>query len=72
MVINKKGGVMKKIRKIYYLFQGKKLVPQIKLSGKYLTRYGLEIGDKVEITLSQGEITIHKINNQERSQHYEP
>ena len=72
MVINKKGGVMKKIRKIYYLFQGKQLVPLIKLSGKYLTRYGLEIGDKVEVTLSQGEIIILKINNQERNQRYEP
>ena len=63
---------MKKISKIYYLFQGKQLVPQIKISGKYLSRYGLDIGDKVEITLSQGEISIHKINQQERTQHYEP
>ena len=70
---------MKKIRKIYYLFQGKQLVPQIKISGKYLSRYGLEIGDLVEITLSQGEISIHKLNlsadmadQQERTQHYEP
>jgi len=53
---------MKKIRKIYYLFQGKHPVPQIKISGKYLSRFGLDIGDKVEITLSQGEISIHKIN----------
>lgn len=58
---------MKKIRKIYYLFQGKGFVPLIKISGKYLSRYGLEIGDKVEITLSQGEVSIHKINQQERS-----
>jgi len=70
---------MKKISKIYYLFQGKQLVPQIKISGKYLSRYGLDIGDKVEITLSQGEISIHKLNlsednsdQQERTQHYEP
>lgn len=69
---------MKKIRKIYYLFQGKQFVPQIKISGKYLSRYGLEIGDKVEITLSQGEISIHKLNlsnnnsdQQERSHNYE-
>ena len=53
---------MKKISKIYYLFQGKQLVPQIKISGKYLSRYGLDIGDKVEITLAQGEISIHKLN----------
>ena len=58
---------MKKMRKIYYLFQGKGFVPVIKISGKYLSRYGLEIGDKVEITLSQGEVSIHKINQQERS-----
>lgn len=70
---------MKKIRKIYYLFQGKQLVPQIKISGKYLSRYGLEIGDKVEMSFSEGEISIHKINpsgnlmdQQERSHNYEP
>jgi len=69
---------MKKISKIYYLFQGKQLVPQIKISGKYLSRYGLDIGDKVEITLSQGEISIHKLNlsanmadQQERTHNYE-
>jgi hypothetical protein len=62
---------MKKYRKVYYLYQGKGLVPQIKISGKYLSRYGLEIGDKLEITFSQAEILIHKINREERS-HYEP
>ena len=65
---------MRKTRKVYYLFQGKKFVPLIKISGKYLSRYGLEIGDKLEITFSQGEILIHKLTNnpQERNQTYEP
>ena len=62
---------MTKTRKVYYLFQGKKFVPLIKISGKYLSRYGLEIGDKLEITFSQGEILIHKLNKEERI-HYEP
>ncbi len=53
---------MKKTRKIYYLHQGKGFVPYIKIAGQYLSRYGLEIGDKVEITLSQGEILIQKLN----------
>lgn len=53
---------MKKISKIYYLFQGKQLVPQIKISGKYLSRYGLDIGDKIEMSFSEGVISIHKLN----------
>ena len=62
---------MKKTRKVYYLYQGKGYVPYIKIAGKYLSRYGLEIGDKVEVTISQGEILIHKINREERSHNYE-
>ena len=58
---------MKKIRKIYYLFQGKGYVPLIRISGKYLSAYDLNIGDKIELTLSKGEIVIHKINQEERS-----
>ncbi len=53
---------MKKIRKIYYLFQGKTLVPCIRISGKYLKRYGLDIGDKVEVIFSEGGVTIQKLN----------
>ena len=57
---------MKKIRKIYYLFQGKDYVPLIRISGKYLSAYDWNIGDRIELTLSRGEITIHKLsNNQE-------
>ena len=57
---------MKKIRKIYYLFQGKSYVPFIRISGKYLSAYDWNIGDRIELTLSRGEITIHKLsNNQE-------
>ncbi|WP_448509998.1 AbrB/MazE/SpoVT family DNA-binding domain-containing protein [Immundisolibacter sp.] len=70
---------MKKIQKIYYLFQGNDYVPLIRLSGKYLSKYGLDIGDMVEITLSEGEISIHKLNlsdnnsdQKERSNNYEP
>jgi len=57
---------MKKTRKIYYLFQGKGYVPLIRISGKYLSAYDWNIGDRIELTLSKGEITIHKLsNNQE-------
>ena len=54
---------MKKTRKIYYLYQGKGFVPLIRISGKYLNDYDLNIGDRIELTLSKGEITIHKISN---------
>ena len=54
---------MKKTRKIYYLYQGKGFVPLIRISGKYLCEYDLNIGDRIELTLSKGEITIHKISN---------
>ena len=60
---------MKKTRKVYYLYQGKQFIPFIKISGKYLKSYDLNIGDSIELTLSKGEIVIHKLNNnqQERS-----
>jgi len=58
---------MKKIRKIYYLYQGNGFVPLIRITGKYLCDYDLNIGDRIELTLSKGEITIHKINQTERS-----
>jgi len=54
---------MKKTRKIYYVFQGGSCVPFIRISGKYLCDYDLNIGDRIELTLSKGEITIHKISN---------
>ena len=60
---------MKKTKKVYYLYQDKQFVPYIKISGKYLKSYDLNIGDSIELTLSNGEIVIHKLNNnqQERS-----
>jgi hypothetical protein len=58
---------MKRTRKIYYIHQGRSCVPFIRISGKYLSAYDLNIGDRIELTLSKGEITIHKINQTERS-----
>ena len=58
---------MKRKRKIYYIYQGRKCVPFIRISGKYLNDCDLNIGDSIELTLSKGEITIHKINQTERS-----
>ena len=58
---------MKRTRKIYYIYQGRSCVPFIRISGKYLSAYDLNIGDRIELTLSKGEITIHKINQPERS-----
>ena len=63
---------MKRTRKIYYVNQGRKCVPFIRISGKYLKEFDLNIGDTIELTLSRGEITIHKINETERSKVYEP
>jgi hypothetical protein len=54
---------MKRTKKIYYLYQGKGIVPLIRISGKYLNNYDLNIGDKIELTLSRGKITIYKITN---------
>jgi len=58
---------MKRTRKIYYINQGRSCVPYISISGKYLSAFDLNIGDRIELTLSKGEITIHKINQTERS-----
>ena len=54
---------MKKTKKVYYLYQGKQFVPFIKISGKYLKSYDLNIGDSIELTLSKSEIVIRKLNN---------
>ena len=35
---------MKKARKIYYIYQGEVCVPLIRISGKYLSKYDLNIG----------------------------
>ena len=59
---------MKKTRKIYYLHQGDDIVPLIRIAGKYLKDYDLNIGDRIQLTFSEGEITIHKINQTERSE----
>lgn len=54
---------MNKTRKICYLYQGNRYVPFIRISGKYLVDYDLNIGDRIELTLSKGEIRINKLNN---------
>lgn len=65
---------MKKTRKIYYIQQGKRVVPFIRISGKYLNDIDLNIGDSIELTFSRGLITINKLsyNNLERSKVNEP
>ncbi len=38
--------------------------PVIKMRGKYLRRFGFEVGDTVEISIEQGQITIRKTEPQ--------
>tara|TARA_R110000868_G_scaffold230010_3_gene483142 strand:- start:524 stop:706 length:183 start_codon:yes stop_codon:yes gene_type:complete len=38
------------------------LVPEIRMNGKWLSSFGFDIGDKVEIKKSINSITITKIN----------
>lgn len=63
---------MTRKRKVYYVHQGRKSVPYIRISGQYLSDYDLNIGDTIELTLSRGVISIHKINQTERSIINEP
>lgn len=49
-----------KTRKVYYYTRGSLFLPMIRLQGKYLTEFGFEIGDTIEVTTSENSITIIK------------
>lgn len=44
--------------KICYLWQGKKQVPKINISGAWLQTAGFEIGENVKISISNNQIII--------------
>lgn len=48
--------------KVYYRYNdtGRCLLPMIRLQGKYLSKCGFNIGERLKITLDTGEITIRK------------
>ena len=61
---------MKTLRKVYYLRYPHQKVPMIRISGKYLVQYGIEVGDDIKVEYSKDQIVITKLKN-ERRNHYE-
>jgi hypothetical protein len=55
---------MKTRRKVYYLNYTNKQVPMIRLSGKYLNRYGINIGDSIKVIYTKEQIIITKIRKE--------
>ena len=55
---------MKTLRKVYYLNYNDKMVPMIRLSGKYLNRYGMNIGDSIKVVYTNNQIVITKISKE--------
>jgi len=55
---------MKTQRKVYYLNYTDKQVPMIRLSGKYLIRYGINIGDSIKVKYTNEQIVITKISKE--------
>lgn len=49
--------------KICYLWQGKKQVPKINISGAWLQNAGFEIGDNVTVEITPEKITILRNDN---------
>ncbi len=55
---------MKTHRRVYYLNNNDKIVPMIRLSGKYLNRYGIHIGDSIKVVYTNNQIVITKISKE--------
>jgi antitoxin component of MazEF toxin-antitoxin module len=51
---------MKTKRKVYYLNYREYQVPMIRLAGKYLQRFGLDIGDSIKVEYTTDQIIITK------------
>ncbi len=60
---SRNGTAYKKVHKVYYGYHHGywKPLPVIHLKGKFLARLGFEIGDKIEILLQPGTITVRKV-----------
>jgi hypothetical protein len=48
--------------KICYMWQGKKQVPKINISGEWLQKAGFEIGENVNIEVSRNKLIIQNGN----------
>lgn len=55
---------MEKFLKVCNLPQGKGHAPGINLKGKYLSEYGFDLGDMVNVSISNNQIVIKKITPQ--------
>ncbi len=56
-------GKMRRLRKVYYAFYDRDYGPPhpvIRLGGKYLQKFGFNVGDTIEVNLDMGRITISK------------
>jgi hypothetical protein len=51
---------LQKVYYSYYDFESGLPHPLIRLKGKYLESYGFKVGDRIEVQLDVGRITIHK------------
>ena len=60
---------MNRIRegKIFYLYRNSKRVPQIKIAGQYLSRFNMNVGDKIEVNVSHNSVTIKKMEVKENA-----
>jgi hypothetical protein len=56
-----KGGQTSKHLKVTAFPQGELYVPFVRIAGLWLSRFGLEIGDVVQINAESGKITIEKL-----------
>ena len=59
---------MKTLRKVYYLSYPHQRVPMIRISGKYLVQYGIEVGDDIKVEYSKDQIVITKLNVKQRKE----
>jgi hypothetical protein len=53
--------------KVYYSYRsraGRQPVPEVRLTGQWLEKSGFQIGDRVELTVKEGEIVIRREQDQ--------
>ncbi|MBP1765046.1 MAG: symE [Firmicutes bacterium] len=54
---------IKRILTVYYIYQNDKMVPLVRLRGKWLQELGFEPGDKIEVAAKKGVLLIRVISN---------
>ena len=53
--------LLKRELKVYEKYNGKKDMPEIRLTGIWLQELGFNIGDKISLELIEGKLVIEKI-----------